>query len=82
MAGESKPAVAYFGTSSAAANVGADKDSDRRQRAVIEASERVGFALAPSSTNESDVRTRIFATFNLDLKRASLGYVRRHLPCL
>jgi butyrate kinase len=36
MAKEFKPAVAYLRTSSAA-NVGADKDSDKRQRAAIEA---------------------------------------------
>src|SRR5262245_31284831 len=41
----SKPAVAYLRTSSAA-NVGADKDSDKRQRAAIEAfAKRAGFTL-------------------------------------
>ena len=40
-----KPAVAYLRTSSAA-NVGADKDSDKRQRAAIEAfAKRAGFAI-------------------------------------
>jgi DNA invertase Pin-like site-specific DNA recombinase len=40
-----KPAVAYLRTSSAA-NVGADKDSDKRQRAAIEAyAKRAGFTL-------------------------------------
>ena len=40
-----KPAVAYLRTSSAA-NVGADKDSDKRQRAAIESfSRRAGFTL-------------------------------------
>ena len=40
-----KPAVAYLRTSSAT-NVGADKDSDKRQRAAIEAyAKRAGFAL-------------------------------------
>ena len=39
------PAVAYLRTSSAA-NVGTDKDSDKRQRAAIEAfAKRAGFAL-------------------------------------
>ena len=36
MAKELKPAVAYLRTSSAA-NVGGDKDSDKRQRAAIQA---------------------------------------------
>jgi len=45
MARELKPAVAYLRTSSAA-NVGADKDSDKRQRAAIEAfAKRAGFAI-------------------------------------
>ncbi len=40
-----KPAVAYLRTSSAT-NVGADKDSDKRQRAAIEAfAERAGFQI-------------------------------------
>lgn len=40
-----KPAVAYLRTSSAA-NVGTDKDSDKRQRAAIEAfAKRAGFTL-------------------------------------
>ena len=40
-----KPAVAYLRTSSAA-NVGADKDSDKRQRAAIEAfAKRAEFAI-------------------------------------
>ena len=40
-----KPAVAYLRTSSAA-NAGADKDSDKRQRAAIEAyAKRAGFTL-------------------------------------
>jgi DNA invertase Pin-like site-specific DNA recombinase len=40
-----QPAVAYLRTSSAA-NVGADKDSDKRQRAAIEAfAKRAGFAV-------------------------------------
>ena len=38
MAKRMTPAVAYLRTSSAA-NVGADKDSDKRQRAAIEALE-------------------------------------------
>lgn len=47
MAGKAKrPAVAYIRTSSAA-NVGADKDSDKRQRAAIEGfAKRAGFELA------------------------------------
>jgi len=45
MAREFKPAVAYLRTSSAA-NVGADKDSDKRQRAAIEAyAKRAGFTI-------------------------------------
>jgi DNA invertase Pin-like site-specific DNA recombinase len=45
MAREPKPAVAYLRTSSAA-NVGADKDSDKRQRAAIEAfAKRAGFTI-------------------------------------
>ena len=45
MAKELKPAVAYLRTSSAA-NVGADKDSDKRQRAAIEAyAKRSGFTI-------------------------------------
>jgi DNA invertase Pin-like site-specific DNA recombinase len=45
MARKQTPAVAYMRTSSAT-NVGADKDSDKRQRAAIEAfSKRVGFAI-------------------------------------
>jgi len=45
MAKELKPAVAYLRTSSAA-NVGAHKDSDKRQRAAIEAyAKRAGFTL-------------------------------------
>ena len=40
-----KPAVAYLRTSSAA-NVGADKDSDKRQRAAVEAfAKRAGFTI-------------------------------------
>ena len=50
MAKELKPAVAYLRTSSAA-NVGADKDSDKRQRAAIEAyAKRAGSPLLPSIT--------------------------------
>jgi DNA invertase Pin-like site-specific DNA recombinase len=41
MASETRKAVAYLRTSSAA-NVGADKDSDKRQRAAIEAFARAG----------------------------------------
>jgi DNA invertase Pin-like site-specific DNA recombinase len=45
MARKQSPAVAYMRTSSAT-NVGADKDSDKRQRAAIEAfSKRAGFAI-------------------------------------
>ena len=45
MARDLKPAVAYLRTSSAT-NVGADKDSDRRQRAAIEAfAKRAGFSI-------------------------------------
>ena len=45
MARKQTPAVAYMRTSSAT-NVGADKDSDKRQRAAIEAfSKRAGFAI-------------------------------------
>ena len=41
-----QPAVAYLRTSSAV-NVGADKDSDKRQRAAIEAfAGRAGFTIA------------------------------------
>jgi DNA invertase Pin-like site-specific DNA recombinase len=45
MAKEIRPAVAYLRTSSAT-NVGADKDSDKRQRAAIAAyAKRAGFAI-------------------------------------
>ena len=45
MSRELKPAVAYLRTSSAT-NVGADKDSDKRQRAGIEAfAKRAGFTI-------------------------------------
>ena len=45
MANRLQPAVAYLRTSSAA-NVGADKDSDKRQRAAIEAfAKRAGFTI-------------------------------------
>ena len=45
MARRVEPAVAYLRTSSAA-NVGADKDSDKRQRAAIEAfAKRAGFTI-------------------------------------
>ena len=45
MASRLQPAVAYLRTSSAA-NVGADKDSDKRQRAAIEAfAKRAGFTI-------------------------------------
>src|SRR4029077_18531397 len=45
MAKELKPAVAYLRTSSAA-NVGPDKDSDKRQRTAIEAfARRAGFTI-------------------------------------
>src|SRR5262245_52744899 len=45
MAKEYKPAVAYLRTSSAT-NVGADKDSDKRQRAAIEGfAKRAGFTI-------------------------------------
>ncbi|WP_245409378.1 recombinase family protein [Methyloceanibacter sp. wino2] len=45
MSKQMKPAVAYLRTSSAT-NVGADKDSDKRQRAAIEAfAERAGFQI-------------------------------------
>ena len=45
MSNRLQPAVAYLRTSSAA-NVGADKDSDKRQRAAIQAfAERAGFTL-------------------------------------
>ena len=45
MANRFKPAVAYLRTSSAT-NVGADKDSDKRQRAAIEAfAKPAGFAI-------------------------------------
>jgi DNA invertase Pin-like site-specific DNA recombinase len=45
MAKQLKPAVAYLRTSSAA-NVGADKDSDKRQRAEIDAfAKRTGFTI-------------------------------------
>ena len=45
MAKTLQPAVAYLRTSSAA-NVGADKDSDKRQRAAIEAfAKRAGFTM-------------------------------------
>src|ERR1051326_2704662 len=45
MAKRVEPAVAYLRTSSAA-NVGADKDSDKRQRAAIEAfAKRAGFTI-------------------------------------
>ena len=45
MAKRVEPAVAYLRTSSAA-NVGADKDSDKRQRAAIEAfAKQAGFTI-------------------------------------
>ena len=45
MSHKRQPAVAYLRTSSAA-NVGADKDSDKRQRAAIEAfAKRAGFTI-------------------------------------
>ena len=45
MANRFQPAVAYLRTSSAT-NVGADKDSDKRQRAAIEAfAKRAGFTI-------------------------------------
>jgi DNA invertase Pin-like site-specific DNA recombinase len=45
MAKESRPAVAYLRTSSAA-NVGADKDSDKRQRGAIDGfAKRAGFII-------------------------------------
>jgi DNA invertase Pin-like site-specific DNA recombinase len=45
MAKELQPAVAYLCTSSAT-NVGADKDSDKRQRAAIEAfAKQAGFII-------------------------------------
>ena len=45
MAKRIEPAVAYLRTSSAA-NVGADKDSDKRQRAAIEAfAKQAGFTI-------------------------------------
>ena len=45
------PAVAYIRTSSAT-NVGADKDSDKRQRAAIAAfAKRAGFALMDEFTD-------------------------------
>jgi DNA invertase Pin-like site-specific DNA recombinase len=53
MAGKAKPieAVAYIRTSSAA-NVGTDKDSDKRQRAAIEGfAKRAGFALVGEFTD-------------------------------
>jgi DNA invertase Pin-like site-specific DNA recombinase len=53
MAGNGKKveAVAYIRTSSAA-NVGADKDSDKRQRTAIEGfSKRAGFALVDEFTD-------------------------------
>ena len=50
MANKLKPAVAYLRTSSAE-NVGADKDSDKRQRAAIEAFvKRAGFTIVASTT--------------------------------
>ncbi len=49
--GKRAPAVAYIRTSSAA-NVGADKDSDKRQRAAIEAfARRAGFTLMGEFTD-------------------------------
>lgn len=49
--GKRVPAVAYIRTSSAA-NVGADKDSDKRQRAAIEAfARRAGFTLMGEFTD-------------------------------
>ena len=63
MAKEIRPAVAYLRTSSAT-NVGADKDSDKRQRAAIAAyAKRAGFTLvdeyydkAVSGTDRVDQR--------------------------
>ena len=59
MAGKGKKveAVAYIRTSSAA-NVGADKDSDKRQRAAIEGyAKRAGFALV-DEFNDAAVQRR------------------------
>ena len=48
-----QPAVAYLRTSSAA-NVGADKDSDKRQRAAIEAfAKRSGFTIVDEYYDEA-----------------------------
>jgi DNA invertase Pin-like site-specific DNA recombinase len=63
MARELKPAVAYLRTSSAA-NVGPDKDSDKRQRTAVEAyAKRAGFKIiaeyydkAVSGADRIDVR--------------------------
>jgi DNA invertase Pin-like site-specific DNA recombinase len=47
------PAIAYLRTSSAA-NVGADKDSDKRQRAAIEAfANRAGFAIVAEFNDQA-----------------------------
>ena len=62
MAGNGKKveAVAYIRTSSAA-NVGADKDSDKRQRAAIEGyAKRAGFALVEEFNDAAvSARTRL-----------------------
>jgi DNA invertase Pin-like site-specific DNA recombinase len=54
MAKRVEPAVAYLRTSSAA-NVGADKDSDKRQRAAIEAFARqAGFTIVGERNSEQE----------------------------
>ena len=56
MANKLRLAVAYLRTSSAT-SVGADKDSDKRQRAAIEAfAKRAGFTIAEEYCDASEVR--------------------------
>src|SRR4030088_3491771 len=51
--GKQEEAVAYIRTSSAA-NVGSDKDSDKRQRTAIEGyAKRAGFALGDEFTDQA-----------------------------
>jgi DNA invertase Pin-like site-specific DNA recombinase len=54
MAKRVEPAVAYLRTSSAA-NVGADKDSDKRQLAAIEAfAKQAGFTIVGERNSEQE----------------------------
>ena len=71
-------AVAYIRTSSAA-NVGADKDSEPRQRAAIEGfAKRAGFALVAEYTDAADFATK-FRSARAMLGNAELPQPRRLL---